>query len=293
MVMTVSDYRSQQSSAGYDKHSMILSMGKRFIPTSAFTVLLTACTLLSASDVAHPASPAAVLVELFTSEGCSSCPPADALLQQLDRWQPVAGAQLIVLSEHVDYWDHGGWSDPHSSHLLTERQNGYSDHFKLATVYTPQMVVDGNREFLGSDGRLALQACQKAASVRKIPIRISLISAEKPSHDNQAGLQAHVEADALDESYNFKPADIYVVVALNSTESQVAGGENKGRHLNHVAVVQSLTKIGSVKKGKSFAQDVPLKLDPRTDPERVRVIAFVQESGQGPVLGAALQRVGK
>ena len=272
---------------------MILSMGKRFIPTSAFAVFLAACALLSASDVAHPASPAAVLVELFTSEGCSSCPPADALLQQLDRWQPVAGAQLIVLSEHVDYWDHGGWSDPHSSHLLTERQNGYSDHFKLATVYTPQMVVDGNREFLGSDGRLALQACQKAASVRKIPIRISLISAEKPSHDSQAGLQVHVEADPLDESYNFKPADIYVVVALNSTESQVAGGENKGRHLNHVAVVQSLTKIGSVKKGKSFAQDVPLKLDPRTDPGRVRVIAFVQESGQGPVLGAALQRVGK
>ncbi len=272
---------------------MILSMGKRFIPTSALTVLLAACTLLFASDVGRPASPAAVLVELFTSEGCSSCPPADALLQQLDRLQPVAGAQLIVLSEHVDYWDHGGWSDPHSSHLLTERQNGYSDHFKLATVYTPQMVVDGNREFLGSDGRLALQACQKAAGVRKIPIRISLVSAEKPSHDNPVGLQAHVEADVPDESYNLKEADIYVVVALNSTESQVAGGENKGRHLNHVAVVQSLTKIGSVKKGKSFVQDVHLKLDSRTDPERVRVIAFVQESGQGPVLGAALQRVGK
>ena len=131
---------------------MILSMGRHFTRTLAIAVLLAACTFLSASDVAHPPSPAAVLVELFTSEGCSSCPPADALLQQLDRWQPVAGAQLIVLSEHVDYWDHGGWSDPHSSHLLTERQNAYSEHFKLATVYTPQMVVDGNREFLGSDG---------------------------------------------------------------------------------------------------------------------------------------------
>ena len=229
-----------------------------------------------------------IVVELFTSEGCSSCPPADALLQQLDRWQPVAGAQLIVLSEHVDYWDHGGWSDPHSSHLLTERQNAYSEHFKLATVYTPQMVVDGNREFLGSDGRLALQACQKAAGVRKIPIRISLVS-----HDNPVGLQAHVEADALDESYNFKQADIYVVVALNSTESQVAGGENKGRHLNHVAVVQSLTKVGSVKQGKPFAQDVHLKLDPRTDTGRVRIIAFVQQTGPGQIVGAALQRVAK
>src|SRR5256884_4250346 len=265
---------------------MILSMGRHFTRTLAIAVLLAACTFLSASDVAHPPSPAAVLVELFTSEGCSSCPPADALLQQLDRWQPVAGAQLIVLSEHVDYWDHGGWSDPHSSHLLTERQNAYSEHFKLATVYTPQMVVDGNREFLGSDGRLALQACQKAAGVRKIPIRISLVS-----HENPVTLTAHVEADALDESYKFKQADIYIVVALNSAESQVAGGENKGRHLSHVAVVQSLTKIGSVKKGKSFARDVSLKLEPRIDPGRVRVIAFVQESGQGQVSGAALHGV--
>jgi hypothetical protein len=270
-------------------------MGKHF---RSFAVLLAACLFAAGSDVAQQASPAPVLVELFTSEGCSSCPPADALLQQLERWQPVAGAQLIVLSEHVDYWNHDGWKDPYSSHFFTERQNAYSDHFRLATVYTPQMVVDGNREFLGSDGRLALQACQKAAGFRKLPIHVSLISQEKispekTSQESPAALRAHVEADALDESYKFKQADIYVVVALNSTESQVAGGENKGRHLNHVAVVQSFTKIGSVKKGKSFAQDVSLKLEPRTDPGRVRVIAFVQESGQGQVLGATLQRVGK
>jgi hypothetical protein len=267
---------------------MILHMGKHFMRAWAIAIVLAACTFVAASDVAAPASPAGILVELFTSEGCSSCPPADALLQQLERWQPVAGAQLIVLSEHVDYWNHDGWTDPYSSHFFTERQNAYSDHFKLATVYTPQMVVDGNREFLGSDGRLALQACQKAAGVRKIPIRISSVS-----HDSPATLRAHVEADALDESSNFKQADIYVVVALNSAESQVAGGENKGRHLSYVAVVQSLTKIGSVKKGKGFAQDVSLKLEPHTDPGRARVIAFVQESGQGQVLGAALQRVGK
>ena len=264
----------------------------------SFAVLLAACIFAAGSDVAQQASPSPVLVELFSSEGCSSCPPADALLQQMERWQPVAGAQLIVLSEHVDYWNHDGWKDPYSSHFFTERQNAYSDHFRLATVYTPQMVVDGNREFLGSDGRLALQACQKAAGFRKLPIHVSLISqekisAEKTSQESPAALRAHIEADALDESYKFKQADIYVVVALNSTESQVAGGENKGRHLNHVAVVQSITRIGSAKKGKSFVQDVSLKLEPRTDPSRVRVIAFVQESGQGQVLGAALQRVGK
>jgi hypothetical protein len=266
-------------------------MGKHFIRASAIAIVLAACTFVAASDVAAPASPAGILVELFTSEGCSSCPPADALLQQLEHWQPVAGAQLIVLSEHVDYWNHDGWTDPYSSHFFTERQNAYSDHFKLATVYTPEMVVDGNREFLGSDGRLALQACQKAAGVRKIPVRISLIP--EGAQQNSDKLRAHVEADALDESSKFQQADIYVVAALNSAESQVRGGENQGRRLSHVAVVQSLTKIGSVKKGKGFAQDVSLKLEPHTDPRRVRVIAFVQESGQGQVLGAALQRVGK
>jgi hypothetical protein len=278
-------------------------MVKRFMPVAIVVILAAGMSAAGSAVAQQQTSPTPVLVELFTSEGCSSCPPADALLQQLDRWQPVAGVQLIVLSEHVDYWNHDGWTDPYSSHFFTERQNGYSDHFRLATVYTPQMVVDGNREFTGNDGRLALQACQKAAGFRKLPVRLSLVSAEKvslekmspekPAQENPGNLRVHIEADALDESYKLKQADIYVVVALNSADSQVAAGENKGRHLNHVAVVQSLTKVGSVKNGKSFAQDVRLKLEPRTDPGRLRIIAFVQESGQGQVLGAALQRVTK
>jgi hypothetical protein len=240
-----------------------------------------------ASDLSARAS-SPVLVELFTSEGCSSCPPADALLQQLDQSQEIPGAQLIVLSEHVDYWDHDGWKDPHSSHSLTERQSAYADHLGLKTVYTPQMVVDGTTEFVGNSDRLAKQAIEKARDLEKLPVRISAISVENPG-----GLQAHVEADGLPESSKTRKAEIYVVVALNHAESQVAAGENKGRRISHVAVVQSLTKVGTVEKGKNFAKDVRIKLDSGTDPANLRLIAFVQEPGQGKVLGAALQRLEK
>jgi len=250
--------------------------------------LFAAWTLLSASDPPHPSIPRPVLVELFTSEGCSSCPPADALLQQLDRAQPVAGAQLIVLSEHVDYWNHIGWTDPFSSRSFSDRQTVYSDHFGLSSVYTPQMVVDGATEFVGTDSRRATQAIQQSLSRQKVPVRISGIWLQAPRT-----LQAHVEADASSETSKARKLDVYLVVALNHAESQVLRGENGGHRLTHVAVVQNLTKIGSLEAGQSFAQDVRVKLDARTDLTNLRVIAFVQQAGQRQVLGAAFERVEK
>ena len=225
-----------------------------------------------------------VVVELFTSEGCSSCPPADQLLQKFDA-QPFPGAQLIVLSEHVDYWNHIGWTDPYSSSAYSQRQSAYGNRLHLESVYTPQMVVDGSTEFVGSDSNLAAKAIQKASSATKIPVRISGVELEGNL------LKAHLETDPLPAQSN--KADLVFVIALNHAESQVARGENSGRRLTHVAVVRALVKAGSISKGQSSSQDVSAKIESGVDPSQLRVIAFLQESGQGRILGATVAQLSK
>lgn len=118
------------------------------------------------------AAVAPVLVELFTSEGCSDCPPADALLSKLQKTQPVPGANVIILEEHVDYWDRLGWKDPFSSAAMTTRQAEYADAHGGQQVYTPQMVVDGQAEFVGSSAGNATAAISFAAAVRKPAINL-------------------------------------------------------------------------------------------------------------------------
>lgn len=237
---------------------------------------MTAETL---SADAHP-----VLVELFTSEGCSSCPPADALLLKMDTSPLVGGAQLIVLSEHVDYWDHDGWKDPNSSAALTERQAAYVRALGLKEPYTPQLIVDGTSEVRANNPQQFSKVFQEAAATPKVPVRIGEVSVDA---GNPAVLRTRIDADGSSDNHN---ADVYVAVALDRVESQVLHGENGGRHLTHVAVVQQITKVGKLPKGKSFGETVQLKLKPGTDPKNVRIVAFVQESGPGKLLGAALRK---
>jgi len=225
-----------------------------------------------------------VLIELFTSEGCSSCPPADTLLQKLDQ-QPIAGAELIVLSEHVDYWNHIGWKDPYSARFYSERQSAYGRRFGLDSVYTPQMVVDGMSEFVGSNTSLANQAFEKALHRPKLPVRLSSISVTSDL------LTGHLETGSLDKSYGTGDVDVYLVLALNRAESRVSAGENAGHNLQHVSVVRRISKIGAVKQGQALSQEVQVKLGPGEDSGNLRLIAFVQESRQGRVLGAAAVRV--
>lgn len=224
-----------------------------------------------------------VLVELFTSEGCSSCPPADALLEKMDTMQLTPGAKLIVLSEHVDYWDHDGWKDPNSSSALTERQNDYEAILGEKTAFTPQFVVDGSNGLRQGDPQRMEDTIKKAAATAKVAVRVDGVSVDA------GNLRAHIGTDVNSDEHN---ADVFVAIALNRVESQVLRGENSGRHLVHVAVVQQITKVGKLPKGKNFDQQVQLKLKPGEDSKNLRIVAFIQEPGPGKVLGAALRKPG-
>lgn len=227
-----------------------------------------------------------VLVELFTSEGCSSCPPADALLQQLDQAQPVAGVEAIVLSEHVDYWNHIGWKDPFSSSLFSDRQNRYGSRFGLSSVYTPQMIVDGAAEFTGSDSERAQAAIVKAATESKLTVSLLSVSVDATNL-----LRATVEVDNGQSPGKPRNADVYVALALDHAESQVVRGENAGRNLSHTGVVKKLEKIGRFRPGEKFTRNLELKIDPALVSSRLRVVAFVQEDGMGKVLGATVRGI--
>jgi hypothetical protein len=219
-----------------------------------------------------------VLVELFTSEGCSSCPPADAWLARMDSMQPVSGVQLIVMSEHVDYWDHDGWKDPYSSSQFTDRQAGYVRSMGLGSPYTPQLVVDGNSELQLAQPDQVRRALAKAASLPALPVSISSLRVEPST------ITAHI---TVGSEHNGPGADVFAAIALNHAESQVAHGENRGRLLKHVAVVQQLTKVGRLGKTGIVSQDIRMKLPPSADVSNLRLIVFAQETGFGRVLGVA------
>ena len=250
-----------------------------------FTVVLTlfgGALICGAADSSTDRVP--VLLELFTSEGCSSCPPADRLLEILDEKQPVAGADLIVLSEHVDYWDRLGWKDPFSSSEYTARQQNYTNRYNFDGVYTPQLVVDGRYGFVGSDGREASSAIQKAIRERKIPIAISNVA------HNRNQVTAHIELPA-DENFKGVRGILYVALADNRQESHVARGENAGRSLAHVAVMRVLKQVGTIDFGSASTKEITLAMPAGSGAGGSRLVAFIQDPKSGHVLGVTEQKL--
>jgi hypothetical protein len=219
-----------------------------------------------------------VLVELFTSEGCSTCPPADTLLAKLEQVQPVNGAEVIVLGEHVDYWDGQGWHDRFSSHQYTERQNEYCGRLHVDNSYTPQMIVDGTDQFVGNDAIHAINAIQHAAQATKIKLILS-----QPVVDGQK-VSASVSTPPPAAT---KKGDLYAALVDPKDTTEVRGGENSGHRLNHVAVVRSLQRVGKLKDLGAGPVSFSLNAPADAKPGEMRVVVFAQESGQGAVLGAA------
>lgn len=212
-----------------------------------------------------------VVVELFTSEGCSSCPPADQLLMRLEQ-QPVPTAEVIVLGEHVDYWDQLGWRDRFSSSRFTDRQSLYADHFRISGPYTPQMVVNGRFEFVGNDANRALSEISLASKTSKPLPQITVVRASD---------HIHVTVTSTDR----RSLNVFCAITERDLSTKVGGGENRGRELRHTAVVRQLTKVGATRDGR-FESDVPLKLSSDWRPENLHAIVFLQNGYAGEISSA-------
>ncbi len=229
-----------------------------------------------------------VVVELFTSEGCSSCPPADALLTHLDSQKSVGSAEIIALEEHVDYWDQQGWKDPFSSSGWTARQYGYAGALGNGNPFTPEMVVDGAAGFVGSRGAMALQEIAKAAEKRKAKVEISEVS----SQENKSALFKITVASTSDILSRDTP-EVILAITESGLHSSVKAGENAGEELHHSPVLRELKVIGDLGKNtqEAFTAQHAVRIDSKWNRENLRAIAFVQEKKSRHILGAAQIRL--
>jgi hypothetical protein len=232
-------------------------------------------SLMLASSAAPAPSPArkAVVVELFTSEGCSSCPPADDLLRKIAEDPSAAGVQVIPLGFHVDYWNHLGWKDRFSDAAWSRRQEDYARKFHLDGPYTPQMVIDGRSELVGND-RSGVAKAIAGAAAQPQPADVQL------SIDGTARLAVRVSAPFS------TGGDVWFAITENNLSNQVSAGENNGHVLHHAAVVRELRRVGTLANG-NFATTVPFAVRREWKRNDTALSVFVQQAGEGPVLGAA------
>lgn len=215
----------------------------------------------------------AVLVELFTSEGCSSCPPADRVLAQLEKQQSNGEVEIITLALHVDYWNYLGWKDEFSQKQFSERQSGYAERFKLDSVYTPQMVVDGGTQFVGSNLDNANKAISDSAKNQKANIEISKATDKlavkisgAPTHDG---------------------AYVWLAIAEDDLKTNVRRGENGGKTLDHVSVVREMKLLGNLAAAdKTFEAETALQFSPAWKKENLKFVVFVQGKDSKKVFGA-------
>ena len=260
--------------------------------TSAVVAVASVCAAMAWAVSAAPAAevraagpdataPVIVIAELFTSEGCSSCPPADDVLTRLITSQPVAGVTVVGLGEHVDYWDRLGWRDPFSSASFTSRQSLYGANvFRTGNIYTPQIVIDGRLEGIGSDFNAIRKAVLEAAKSLKAALTVS-------GRRDGDRLSVDLQVDAAPEVIRKESADVIVAITEDRLVTDVRRGENGGRTLKHSAVVRSLMTVGEFGlQDRAFSKTASTTLSHEWKTENLRIVAFVQERQSRRVLGA-------
>ncbi len=210
------------------------------------------------------------LVELFTSEGCSSCPPADELVARIQKDNP--NQPIYILAYHVDYWDHQGWKDIYSDAEYTKRQSRYADWLKLQTIYTPQIITNGKTEFVGSNERALRTAI--ATDLKEIPAQtLTLTSTIKNGQIN-----VRYETGGFE-----KQSDLTIALVQKSGHSQVKAGENAGRALTHVQIVRKLVD----ETLRANTGELNLTQPKDYNEHEWELIGFVQDKTNGAILSAA------
>jgi len=250
------------------------------------TVMVLAGSALAAwaglaGQTGAPTERVPVLAELFTSEGCSSCPPADDLLRRLLGEQPVDGVEVIALSEHVDYWNRLGWRDPFSSEQFTQRQSDYARAMGTPQIYTPQLVVNGTIEVIGNDTHAVTDALARGARLPRATLSVS-------SAPVNSGLRVTVVVSDAPAQTASGPIEVVVAVAEDDLVSEVSRGENARRRLRHDAVVRVLAPIGSLLPGRQAGVFERVMVAPdRSRAGALRLVAFLQDSKTRRILGVA------
>ncbi len=251
----------------------------RMVKVSALVVLAIAGIYISVvlAKTTDPGTPRrTVVAELFTSEGCSSCPPADELLGHLRQDLSAKNVQVIPLGFHVDYWNSLGWKDRFSSAEFTQRQEQYTRSLRVDGPYTPEMVVDGAVEFVGNDaGRAQSTIRQQAAQLAEAQVTIASVGVDQ--------LKIQVKGPAAQSAGN---SLVMMAITEDNLSTQVGSGENGGRTLHHAAVVRELREIGML-HGGGMETTVPLKLEKDWKRNDLRAVVFVQQGPSGKIEGAA------
>ncbi|HXP77193.1 MAG TPA: DUF1223 domain-containing protein [Stellaceae bacterium] len=236
-----------------------------FLTAIGFLGSIAGTDLARAQDAASP-----VVVELFTSQGCSSCPPADALLGELSK-----RGDILALGFHVDYWDYIGWKDPYASKAATKRQRQYAEGFKLSFVYTPQIVVNGVAESVGSD-RAGIEAAVEKAKAR--PVLRPGLALERRS---DGGLLVHVGAAEAK-----RPATIWLACFDRQRSTVVPRGENAGSTLTNYHIVRHFESLGTWKGPKLDLTVGPDVVEEYAGRPEQDMAVLVQTDGVGPILAA-------